>query len=75
MKYKEFVDWCNRRACDGRWGLDSAKLCLEIVRQVEALRFWKRERTWQKINAELGIEERVIKPINCVIERKRRGDE
>ena len=77
MKYKEFVDWCNRRACDGRWGMDSAKLCIEIVRQVHALPFWRRERTWQKINSALHIEKKVVKPINRMIAKRygRRADE
>ena len=67
MKYKQFVDWCNRRACDGRWGMDTAKMCIEIVRQVNAQPFWRRERTWQKINLEFFVEEKVVNPINRMI--------
>lgn len=74
MKYKEFVAWCNRRACDGFWGLDNAKTCIEIVRQVNALPFWRRERTWQKINSALCIEKKVVNPINRMIWEKCRRE-
>jgi hypothetical protein len=28
MKYKEFVKWCNERACDGAWSIGTAMSCL-----------------------------------------------
>lgn len=64
MTYKKFNEWCNIRACDGCWSAKTAMFCIEIVRIVKQQPFWKREKTWQKLNAEYSIEEIVIKPIN-----------
>lgn len=44
MKYKEFNNWCNSRACDGCWGSYEAMFCLDIIRQIQNTVFWKRER-------------------------------
>lgn len=30
MKFKEFVNWCNERACDGCWGTLTAINCSSI---------------------------------------------
>lgn len=57
MTFKEFMAWCNYRACDGCWGMQEALLCIEVGREVKKQPLWKREKTWQKLNAENGIEE------------------
>lgn len=49
MKYKEFVAWCNNRACDGQWSMATAVHCISIMREIRNLPFWKREKEWQKI--------------------------
>lgn len=64
MKYKEFVAWCNDRACDGRWGLATAIYCIDIMHQVKSQPFWKRERKWQELNADGVIEKGVVIPVN-----------
>lgn len=64
MKFKEFKDWCNHRACDGRWGMVDAISCMEIIGQVNSQPFWKRERKWQELNAEYEIENNTVIPIN-----------
>lgn len=68
MKYKEFNTWCNQRACDGCWGMQIAIICLDIIRQIQRESFWKRERKWQELNAEYGIENEIVIPINQKIE-------
>lgn len=30
MKFKEFVNWCNERACDGCWGMLEAIACINL---------------------------------------------
>lgn len=30
MKFKEFVQWCNDRACDGCWGIKEFVICKSI---------------------------------------------
>ena len=44
MSFKEFVRWCNERACDGCWGLSAAITCVGIMHEVEEKPFWKREK-------------------------------
>ena len=48
MKYKEFVDWCNQRACDGCWSAGTALYCIEICETINAEHFWKREKYGEK---------------------------
>lgn len=48
MKYKEFVAWCNQRACDGRWGMNTAICCIVVVNHINKIPFWKRERVWKQ---------------------------
>ena len=49
MKFKEFTDWCNRRACDGCWGMTEAICCCETAEAVYKFPFWKREKMWREI--------------------------
>ena len=64
MKFKEFVDWCNQRACDGCWGMNVAMYCIDVIGQIRKLPFWKREKAWQELNADSRIEEVIVNPIN-----------
>lgn len=63
MKFREFVDWCNQRACDGCWSMQTAVFCIDVVQQVRKQPFWKREKKWQELNADGYIEKAVIFPI------------
>ena len=47
MTFKQFVKWCNDRACDGCWGYIDAMQCIEVMRDVRTYPFWKREDYWQ----------------------------
>ena len=71
MKYKEFVAWCNDRACDGCWSMATAIYCLEIGRKINALPFWKREKSWQEISE--VVEREIISVINKKIAEVRNG--
>lgn len=64
MKYKEFNDWCNKRACDGHWGMNVAIFCTDIIKQIESCLFWNKERKWKELNAKYQIEDNIINPIN-----------
>jgi hypothetical protein len=64
MTFKEFSAWCNERAADGCWGLNTAKICIKIIDKVQKERFWRREKAWQAINDELQIEKLIVIPIN-----------
>lgn len=63
MKYKEFVNWCNDRACDGCWGMNTAKYCISIIMKIDSQPFWRRNKIWKK-NFEQSVVENVVKPIN-----------
>lgn len=72
MKYKEFKDWCNERACDGRWGPNIAIICISIMKYINSYPFWKREKEWMKISEE--VEREIINPINQKIEEYKSKD-
>ena len=67
MTYKEFRVWCNVRACDGYWGISAAQLAIDFLPIMDEVPWWKREKVWQKINAWIGIEEQIVKPIEAKI--------
>lgn len=37
MSYKEFFSWCNDRACDGMWSMETAIMCLDIIDEIEKI--------------------------------------
>ena len=47
MKFKEFENWCNERACDGRWGMLTVMVCIDLIGKVIKVPFWKREKFWK----------------------------
>ena len=38
MTFDEFFNYCEERACDGRWSLEEAVLCLGIIRHLQSIR-------------------------------------
>ena len=57
MSYEEFFNYCEERACDGRWGLGEALLCLEIIKHMNDIRictfkFYNKKKTKQAREAE-----------------------
>ena len=62
MTYKEFVSWCNERACDGCWSMGTAIYCIKVLKAINALPFWKRNKEWLKVKD--GIERDVVSVIN-----------
>lgn len=55
MTYVEFHEYCNDRACDGRWGMKEAIACISMTEEVEAAvkgKFFKRkarENAWKRL--------------------------
>lgn len=37
MTYAEFFNWCEERACDGRWSMSEAIYCISVIKQVESV--------------------------------------
>ena len=59
MKFKEFVSWCNQRACDGCWSLNTAITCIKIVREEP---FWRRGKVWKR-DFEWFVVDEIVVPI------------
>lgn len=68
MKYKEFINWCNKRACDGYWGFKEATTCIKIIDEIQKLPFWKRKKEWNNKYKE-QVYEQIVQPINKIIEK------
>lgn len=62
MKFKEFVNWCNERACDGCWSMETAILCIGIIEEIRKIPFWRRKKIWAE--QEKFILEEIVQPIN-----------
>ena len=63
MKFKEFVQWCNERACDGCWGISEIVVCTNIMRDVREQPFWKREKYWKE-QYEKDVVEQIVNPLD-----------
>ena len=51
MTYKEFLDFCNQRVADGRWGITQTMICLSVIGIIEGsnkgfFKNKKKEREW-----------------------------
>lgn len=68
MTYNQFVTWCNERAADGCWGLLVSVLCLDIIREVKEVPFYKRKKAWNRINENNRVYYEIVKPTNEKIE-------
>lgn len=72
MTHKEFLSWCNKRACDGYWSFEVAMCCTDIADRLYSVPFWRREKEWLKIKDEIEIE-KVVLYINAEIEALKGG--
>lgn len=68
MKFKEFEEWCNNRACDGMWGMQEALVCISIIDSIGKQPFWRRKKEWERIKKETKICE-LVKNTNILIEK------
>lgn len=73
MKFKEFVQWCNNRASDGCWGMNTAIICIDIVQTLKKIPFWKREKIWRE-QYENQIVSEIVNPINKKLVNLKMGD-
>ena len=67
MTFKEFMAWCNDRACDGLWSLREVMEVLDIVSDVMKTMPWRREKYWKKYY-ESRVMQQIVIPINKRIE-------
>lgn len=47
MTFKEFEKWCNERASDGKWSMLTAMVCIDLIKEIKRVPFWKREKVWK----------------------------
>ena len=73
MTYKEFVSWCNERSRDGCWSMGTAIYCIEVMKKINSLPFWKRKKEWLKVKD--TIETDVFSIINEKIQVLKGSDE
>ena len=73
MKFKDFVNWCNERACDGCWGMLTAMVCIDLIQQVRKIPFWKREKFWKE-NYEQQVLDEIVNPIEKKLDEMEKGD-
>ena len=72
MKYKDFVRWCNQRACDGCWDYATYAtylICIAIMKEVESVPLDKRDKLWRSVRAD--VEEKAVKPIEEYLKKLR----
>ena len=67
MKYKDFVTWCNERACDGQWSLKTVLIVVDVTNAINKKFFWQREKAWRSH----PLYEEICKYITEVWEDKR----
>lgn len=72
MKFKQFVEWCNERACDGCWGMLEAMACIDLIETINKKPFWKREKFWRE-EYEQRVLEKIINPISDKIKEMEHG--
>lgn len=73
MKFKEFVNWCNERTCDGCWGILEAMTCINLIEEIRKAPFWKREKFWKE-NYEQQVLEEIINPIEKKLKEMEKND-
>ena len=66
MTFRQFKQWCNERACDGCWGMNDAMFCIELIKTMQKIPFWKRIKVWKKIETQVLCS--VVTPINQKIQ-------
>ena len=73
MTFKEFNEWCNRRACDGCWDMYTALYCSVIYSKINKLPFWKRKKAWDEVKDD--IEKGVVQVIDEKIASTKKGEQ
>lgn len=53
MTFKQFKKWCNDRACDGCWGFKEATYCIELIRNMMRIPWWRRNKVWREIETQV----------------------
>lgn len=74
MTFKEFVEWCNDRACDGTWNLREVMVVVDIIEDVRKKLPWRQEKYWKR-RYESRVMQRIVIPTNERIEESLRKEQ
>lgn len=64
MTYKGFLKWANDRACDGRWGLDTAMACTQMATLLYSVPWFRRKKLWKEMQGDEFVKQIVV-PVNA----------
>lgn len=67
MTFKEFMEWCNNRACDGVWNLREVMEVVDVISDVRKKLPWRQEKYWKK-RYESRVMQQIVIPTNKRIE-------
>lgn len=67
MTFKEFMEWCSYRVCDGGWNLREVMVVVDIIADIRRRLPWRREKYWKK-RYESRVMQQIVIPINKRIE-------
>lgn len=63
FSYEEFNDWCNKRACDGCWGMLEAMACININSEMKRVPKKDRRKVWKE-KYEKQVFDEIVSPTN-----------
>ena len=67
MKFRDFVSWCNNRACDGCWGMKRLCCASTSCSRSESSLFGDVKKEWRRINEGNWVVTMIVDPINAKI--------
>lgn len=67
----EFGIFCNQRACDGCWNMESAIRCMSIYKECIQQPFWKRNRYFKDHYGEIMT--KFVEDTNKEIHKRKEG--
>lgn len=53
MTFKQFKQWCNKRACDGCWGSHDALYCMNLIQNMMKSPWYRRNKIWKTIETQV----------------------
>ena len=62
MTYGEFRKWCSDRTHDGYWNMLTCIICLDIIKEIDSIPIWKRNKRWLELEADVVKE--LVAPTN-----------
>jgi hypothetical protein len=71
ITFKEFSSWCNERAADGKWSMNTAIACSTMCTEMYKVWWFKREKVWKEKYEKDALS--IFNEINRKIELEKEG--